>query len=212
MTDCTTLDQLTTPYLDGALAPAEREALAAHLHGCPRCQKRVAAEATARQVLRSEAHLARARGVTPSWTPRVSRLGKPPLVVEYRGTIAAVTGAAAVVAAVMMFRPQSIEAVGVISDSHCVRQHHLGEPFNPDEHTCTLNCVERGARFVLLGDGVVYSLRNQDFPGLADFAGARVVVSGTPNGGQNITLYGISAAPAALDSSAANPLMASTAR
>lgn len=197
MTDCTTLDRMITPYLDGAVTPMERDAIAAHFQSCRRCRERVAAEAAARRVLRAHVASARSLGEPPAFTPRVARLGKPSLLVEYRGTIAAVLIAAATTAGVVLSRPTpvaAIEAVGIIGDSRCGLHHRLSEPYSPDERSCTLNCVKRGARFVLLADGVVYPLRNQDFPGLSSYAGTRVVVSGQSGDG-GITLSHVAIAP-----------------
>jgi hypothetical protein len=42
--------------------------------------------------------------------------------------------------------------------------------------------VKFGGTFVLVADGTVYTIVNQNFRGLADFAGARVAVSGTRSG------------------------------
>ena len=46
MKDCTQLDPLVTPYVDGELAVADRQAVDQHLRACPPCRARVAAEHT----------------------------------------------------------------------------------------------------------------------------------------------------------------------
>jgi anti-sigma factor RsiW len=49
--DCTVLDPLVTPYVDGELAPAERQALEEHVRRCAPCRSRVAAEEAVHRLL-----------------------------------------------------------------------------------------------------------------------------------------------------------------
>src|SRR5437879_10554076 len=51
MKDCTQLDPLVTPYVDGELAVADRQAADQHLRACPPCRARVAAEHTIRDLI-----------------------------------------------------------------------------------------------------------------------------------------------------------------
>jgi anti-sigma factor RsiW len=44
MSKCTSIDPLVTPYVDGELPAAERTLVDEHLHRCPPCLSRVAAE------------------------------------------------------------------------------------------------------------------------------------------------------------------------
>ena len=53
MPNCTQLDPLVTPYVDGELAPADRQAVDQHLRVCPSCQARVAAEHAVRDLIRA---------------------------------------------------------------------------------------------------------------------------------------------------------------
>ncbi|HVC20150.1 MAG TPA: zf-HC2 domain-containing protein [Vicinamibacterales bacterium] len=52
MISCGDLDALATPYLDGEVTPADREAVDGHLNACPPCRARVDAEAAARRLIR----------------------------------------------------------------------------------------------------------------------------------------------------------------
>jgi hypothetical protein len=187
MNDCDALEDMITPHVDGEGSQEARERVMAHLRVCPRCRARVEAEATARHVLRAHAGVARTLGVAPSWTPRVSRLGQPALVVAHPAAVVLAVAVVLVVAALAL-RPRQLEAVGVIGDSVCGLQHRFTEAFHVDERTCTVNCVKFGGSFVLVADGNVYAIVNQDFRGLADFAGARVAVSGTPSGDHAIVV------------------------
>jgi len=42
-----------------------------------------------------------------------------------------------------------------------------------------LNCVRKGAEFVLLTDDAVYRIKNQQFPDLGTFANVRITATGT---------------------------------
>jgi len=87
----------------------------------------------------------------------------------------------ALLLAVFILRPQPVAAVGTIGDSAC-GAHHLYVNPQRDAQSCTLGCVARGARFVLIVEGTVYEIQNQQFPDLASFADRRVEVSGRIDG------------------------------
>src|SRR5436190_20570507 len=53
MLNCHSLDPLVTPFVDGALADAERRAVEDHLRLCPPCHSRVAAERAVHDLLRA---------------------------------------------------------------------------------------------------------------------------------------------------------------
>lgn len=53
MPDCTQLDPLVTPYIDGELAAADRQAVDQHLRVCPSCQARIVAEHAVRDLIRA---------------------------------------------------------------------------------------------------------------------------------------------------------------
>src|SRR6267378_4066277 len=53
MSKCTSIDPLVTPYVDGELPAAERTLVDEHLHRCPPCQSRVAAESAVRNLMRA---------------------------------------------------------------------------------------------------------------------------------------------------------------
>jgi hypothetical protein len=60
---------------------------------------------------------------------------------------------------------------GTISDDSC-RDAHIDDEHQPmTEHECALACVRNGSRLVLVTAARVYSIENQDTPGLADHAG-----------------------------------------
>jgi anti-sigma factor RsiW len=52
MPDCHSIDPLVTPYVDGELADADRVRVDQHLHRCPPCHARVAAERAVRDLIR----------------------------------------------------------------------------------------------------------------------------------------------------------------
>lgn len=51
MADCSTLEPLFAPYVDGEAGPAESDAVDAHLRACPPCRGRVAAERAVREAI-----------------------------------------------------------------------------------------------------------------------------------------------------------------
>jgi len=53
MSKCTSIDLLVTPYVDGELPAAERTLVDEHLHRCPPCHSRVAAESAVRNLMRA---------------------------------------------------------------------------------------------------------------------------------------------------------------
>jgi hypothetical protein len=68
---------------------------------------------------------------------------------------------------------------GEIGDSACRADHLLDEHANIlTPRDCALDCVARGAKFVLVSDGSVFALENQDHPGLKELAGQPVQLSG----------------------------------
>jgi anti-sigma factor RsiW len=51
MSDCSFIDPLVTPYVDGELPVADREAIAQHLRDCPPCRARVSTEQAVRDLV-----------------------------------------------------------------------------------------------------------------------------------------------------------------
>lgn len=51
MPDCTSIDALVTPYIDGEIAPADRRLVDDHLRACPPCHARVGAERAVRDLI-----------------------------------------------------------------------------------------------------------------------------------------------------------------
>jgi anti-sigma factor RsiW len=51
MPNCSSIDLLVTPYIDGELAAADRDTVADHLRVCPPCHARVAAERAVRHLI-----------------------------------------------------------------------------------------------------------------------------------------------------------------
>jgi hypothetical protein len=67
---------------------------------------------------------------------------------------------------------------GTISDSMCGATHPSGTPAKQ----CTTGCVKKGAKYVVVVGDKVYSIANQNAPGLAKYAGDQVKVSGKMEG------------------------------
>ena len=78
---------------------------------------------------------------------------------------------------------------GQISDSACGAKHEEaaeGQGKMPDRD-CTLACVRGGSKYVLVVDGKVLQIANQDNKDLATHAGHKVNLTGELNG-QAITV------------------------
>jgi hypothetical protein len=73
--------------------------------------------------------------------------------------------------------------IGEISDSACGREHESGAENvpPPPAKECVANCVRGGSKYVIVVDGKVLQIANQDAKGLADLAGSKVKVSGQLN-------------------------------
>ena len=67
---------------------------------------------------------------------------------------------------------------GTISDSMCGAKHMEGEHgMKVSDKECTEMCVKKGAKYVLVSDGKVLAIANQDFKGLAQLKGDAVTIT-----------------------------------
>jgi hypothetical protein len=87
---------------------------------------------------------------------------------------------------------------GRISDSNCGASHDTATEHGKKmtDAACTAACVKGGAQYVLVKDGKVYKIANQDAPGLARHAGHDVTVTGSLSG-DTITVTKVDAAKGA---------------
>jgi anti-sigma factor RsiW len=70
MIDCQTLDPLVTPYVDGELDAASRDAVEAHLGRCAPCHSRVAAEQSVRDLIHAHQDALTSSGASPALRAR----------------------------------------------------------------------------------------------------------------------------------------------
>lgn len=179
MSDCLRLEGLLAGYVDGEVTPDDRQAVERHLRSCASCRADLRAQATTRTLLRTSVAAA---SDAPDWAPRAHRLGQARIPTGVTSAVGAIAATALLL--LLVFRPHRIEATGVIGDSNCGLKHH--DSYSADQRGCTLNCVRRGAQFILLADGQIYRIANQSFANLAAFASARVTVRGTLDGDEII--------------------------
>jgi hypothetical protein len=72
--------------------------------------------------------------------------------------------------------------IGRISDRQCGLSHavvateHGGKGMSDRE--CVLACIKNGGQYVLISDGQIYGIGNQDYQALPDYAGLQVVLTG----------------------------------
>jgi hypothetical protein len=176
MNDCHAIDDLITAFVDGEADARDRAFVIEHLAGCAACRTIADAESTARRILRTHAAAARTTGIDPVWRPHAFRLGRPILAAS-RLTMTAAVLLIALGGWALLARPTTVHAIGIIGDSFCAAGHP--HPPGADEgRGCTLNCIKRGAEFVLVSGSNTYRIENQEFPDLAAWANARVTVSG----------------------------------
>jgi hypothetical protein len=74
---------------------------------------------------------------------------------------------------------------GQISDSLCGAKHEEaaeGQGKMPDRD-CTLACVRGGSKFVLVSEGTVFQIANQDLADVKTHAGHTVTITGELKGG-----------------------------
>jgi hypothetical protein len=79
---------------------------------------------------------------------------------------------------------------GTVSDSNCGVKHAAA---SAAAAKCVAGCVAKGAKYVLVSEGKVYSVEPQEK--FAEFAGKSVTVAGSMSG-DSITADSVEAAPA----------------
>ena len=74
---------------------------------------------------------------------------------------------------------------GQVSENGCGVSHakmKAADKSLKTDRDCTLACIKSGAKFVLVSDGKVYDISNQNFAALTQYAGETVQVDGTMAG------------------------------
>jgi hypothetical protein len=84
---------------------------------------------------------------------------------------------------------------GTISDSMCGSSHGAMTEHGTKmtDKQCSSACIQHGAKYVFVENGKVFQIANQEFTGLAQFAGDIVRVTGEVRG-DKLTLQKIEAA------------------
>jgi hypothetical protein len=179
---CWRLRRWLTRYADGELPAAERGIVDRHLADCEACLRRVRIEAAVRGSLRDRT----ARAGSTAWLARPEL----PALPAGGGWHPRRTALAAGLVILLVFwgsrwlGPVRVEAVGVISDSHCNGVHRPPEAPDVDPPACIQGCLRMGARLVFVSGGMTYTIRNHDVGHLTTDAGRMVRVSGTADGEQ----------------------------
>lgn len=179
---CRQLRSLLTSYVDDEVTGAERHLLEDHLERCDACRIRVGRERAVRQRLQRWSADARAQGAPLSWSEALA--GRPHPTASALLRVAALVAAAVVVG--LMWNSgrretaMSLAARGQITDSVCAggHTHASAELSNMSGRDCVRRCVELGAKYVFISDGIVYPIRNQDFQDLLRLAGQDVELEG----------------------------------
>jgi hypothetical protein len=97
-----------------------------------------------------------------------------------RLSVLAAAGVAVVVMVWSRWGVVPLSARGQISDSVCGgrRAHAAPDMVNMTGRDCVRRCVEKGAQYIFVSDGVVYPIRNQTMAELARFAEQDVQLEG----------------------------------
>ncbi len=141
MKNCADIDRLMTPYVDGEVAAADRQAVDAHLAVCPPCCARADAERAARRIVRSQASTltrpapaalrARCVGAVLSGTP-ARRTGRGLRVRQWVPLSVAATVLLAVAGVFMAGQQERLEASFVaqlaIDHEKCFTEFGTGHP------------------------------------------------------------------------------------
>lgn len=180
---CWRLRSGLTSYVDNEVSAGERRRIEDHLERCDGCRHRVSREQAVRQRLRRWSAEMRGGGVPLSWpagtdAPPRHRVG--PLL--RLGVVS--TAAIALMLVVWNRWPAGagvpFAAHGTLTDSRCASGHTHTAPAlrNMTGGDCVRRCVELGAEYVFVSEGVVYPIRNQDFVELMHLAGQDVQLEG----------------------------------
>jgi anti-sigma factor RsiW len=76
MPECSSIDTLVTPYVDGELAAPDRRAIEQHLGACPPCRSRVDAERAVRNLLQVRKAALHLGGAPPALHARCAQLAR----------------------------------------------------------------------------------------------------------------------------------------
>jgi hypothetical protein len=180
---CWRLRSALTAYVDDEISPQERRRVDMHLGRCESCRQRVVRHAAVRQRVRRWSTESRFAGVPLTYPAGADRPAPA------RGAALWIPGAAGLMAALLVLAiwsrgggdaAEAFVARGRITDSRCATAHaHSAATFRTmNETDCVRRCVELGAQYVFLSDGVIYLIRNQGLDDLAHLAGRDVHLEG----------------------------------
>jgi hypothetical protein len=180
---CWQLRSALTSYVDNEVSEGERLRVEDHLERCAACHHRVSREQAVRQRLRRWSAEMRAEGMPLSWPAHADTSSD-----RRGGTVLrmAVVSAAAIAIAVVMWNRWPADAGvafaahGLLTDSRCASGHTPSAPAlkTLSRGDCVRRCVEMGAHYVFVSQGVVYSIRNQSLVDLTHLAGQDVLLEG----------------------------------
>ena len=174
---CRRLRPLLTSYVDDEITSGDRLVVEEHLERCRACRRRLMRQRAVHQLLRSRSVEARHRGAALPWTPRA----QPASGRGHRRVLLSLAALAVLVVSGIalwgLARPVRLTAQGRISDSMC-RGSHGADMRTMSDRDCVGRCVEKGAHYVFVSNGVVYPIRNQSFSDLARFAAQDIRLEG----------------------------------
>ena len=180
---CRQLRPLLTSYIDDEVSDHERLLVEDHLQRCAECRDRGRRDAAVHQALRRWSAEARVDGAPPSWSAGsgtlTQRLVSTPLRVAALAT-ATIAMVFAMSSRWWIDAGGPLIARGQIGDSRCAgdHSHTSAELMNLNRRDCVRRCVEMGAHYIFVSQGVVYTIQNQDFGDLTRFAGQDVQIEG----------------------------------
>lgn len=180
---CRRLRSALTSYVDHEVSASERLVVEAHLRQCDACRRRVSREGAVRQRLQRWSAEAREDGAPLSRLEGFERLTHRSV-----GTVLRIAALSTVTIAIVFVTWSRwwvetgvpLSARGQIDDSRCGGGHaHISADLrNMSGRDCVQRCIEMGAHYVFVSQGVVYAIRNQDLVDLTRLAGQDVHLEG----------------------------------
>jgi hypothetical protein len=180
---CWQLRSTLTAYVDNEASADQRRRVEEHLGRCGPCRHRLGREQAVRQRLRRWSAEMRDGGAPLVWSESTKAWRRPRVGLMFRFGVVSTT---VIVLGLVTWNRWPVgsgvplAARGQITDSRCAAGHAHTAPAlqKMSGGDCVRRCVEMGAEYVFVSNGIVYPIRNQEFVDLTHLAGQEVQLEG----------------------------------